>query len=103
LKELEGKDGKNVAVARLEQFYPFPNKDISQALDTYKNLKEIVWCQEEPQNMGGWTFVSPRLNRLLSDNQELIYAGRHSSASPAAGQKKIHEAEQKKLIDKAIG
>jgi len=103
LKTLEEKSDKNVAVARLEQFYPFPNNDISQALDSYKSLKEIVWCQEEPKNMGGWTFVCSRLSGLLSDGQELIYAGRQSSASPAAGQKKIHEAEQKKLIVTAIG
>ena len=107
LKEFDERDddslGKKVAVARLEQFYPFPNNDITGALDSYKNLKEIVWCQEEPQNMGGWTFVSPRLQRLLSDKQKLSYAGRQASASPAAGQKKIHEAEQKKLIDKAVG
>ena len=103
LKELEDEEERNVAVARLEQFYPFPNKDISQAFESYKNLKKVVWCQEEPQNMGGWTFVSSRLSNLLSGEQELIYAGRQASASPAAGQKKIHEAEQKKLIDKAIG
>jgi 2-oxoglutarate dehydrogenase E1 component len=107
LKEMEdsedGEQDKKVAVARLEQFYPFPNKDITESLNRYSNLKEIVWCQEEPQNMGGWTFVSPRLERLLSDEQELIYAGRQASASPAAGQKKIHEAEQSKLVSKAIG
>lgn len=103
LKELEEEEEHDVAVARLEQFYPFPNKDATQALESYKNLKEVVWCQEEPKNMGGWAFVSPRLSNLLSDGQELIYAGRQSSASPAAGQKKIHQAEQKKLIGKAIG
>src|SRR6056297_874780 len=107
LKELEDSDGKNlnesVGVARLEQFYPFPNNDIKQALETYTNLKEIVWCQEEPQNMGGWTFVSPRLQKLLSDEQSLTYTGRQASASPAAGQKKIHEAEQSKLVKAAIG
>jgi 2-oxoglutarate dehydrogenase E1 component len=107
LKEMEASEDKNlnerVGVARLEQFYPFPNNDIKQALETYTNLKEIVWCQEEPQNMGGWTFVSPRLQKLLSDEQSLTYTGRQASASPAAGQKKIHEAEQSKLIEKAIG
>jgi len=106
LKEFEDRDddslGKKVAVARLEQFYPFPNNDITKALDSYDNLKDIVWCQEEPQNMGGWTFVSQRLQRLISKKQELSYAGRQASASPAAGQKKIHEAEQSKLIKRAI-
>ncbi len=102
LKELEESD-KKIAVARLEQFYPFPNKDITKALSAYENTKEIIWCQEEPKNMGGWSFVAPRLQSLLSDSQTLSYAGRQASASPAAGQKKIHEAEQLKLIETAIG
>lgn len=102
LKELEESD-KKIAVARLEQFYPFPNKDITKALSSYENTKQIIWCQEEPKNMGGWSFVAPRLQSLLSDSQTLSYAGRLASASPAAGQKKIHEAEQLKLIETAIG
>lgn len=102
LKKME-ENQKNVAVARLEQFYPFPNKDITAALSSYKKTKQIVWCQEEPKNMGGWSFVAPRIQALIGKSQELIYAGRQAAASPAAGQKKIHEAEQKKLIEKAIG
>jgi len=103
LKEIDDEEKTEIAIARLEQFYPFPNKDITQAIESYKNLEKVVWCQEEPKNMGGWSFVSPRLQSLLSEGLELIYAGRQSSASPAAGQKKIHEEEQKRLIEKAIG
>ncbi len=103
LKEIDDEDLPDTAIARLEQFYPFPNKDITQALETYKNLEDIVWCQEEPKNMGGWSFVAPRFEALIPDGSKLSYAGRQASASPAAGQKKIHEAEQKRLIEKALG
>ena len=93
----------DVAVARVEQLYPFPNKDIATALEEYTNLEEIVWCQEEPKNMGAWTFAAPRLRELMGNNINLRYAGRQASASPAAGQKKVHQAEQDKLVEEAVG
>lgn len=96
-----GKD--NVALTRLEQFYPFPDADIQDILKEYKHVKEIVWCQEEPKNMGGWFFVAPRITSLLKRGQKLTYAGRQASASPAAGQMKIHQAEQQKLITETFG
>ena len=102
-KQREETGKGNVAITRLEQFYPFPDKDIAASLKKFTNAKEVVWCQEEPKNMGAWTFVSPRLENVLAKGQKLSYAGRHASASPAAGQKKIHEAEQDKLIEVALG
>jgi multifunctional 2-oxoglutarate metabolism enzyme len=102
-KEREEREKSNVAIARLEQFYPFPDKDITAYLKKLNHVKEIVWCQEEPRNMGAWTFVSPRINGILGKGQKLIYAGRLASASPAAGQKAIHEAEQARLIEEALG
>jgi multifunctional 2-oxoglutarate metabolism enzyme len=101
-KDREEKGRGNVAIARLEQFYPFPDKDITAYLKEFSHVKEIVWCQEEPKNMGAWTFVAPRLSDLLGKGQKLRYAGRQASASPAAGQKKIHEAEQARLISDAL-
>ncbi len=101
-KERDERGLENVALARLEQFYPFPDKDISSYFDELSDVKDIVWCQEEPQNMGAWNYVAPRLMEILNDGQKLTYAGRQASASPAAGQKKIHEVEQKNLIDKAL-
>lgn len=92
----------NIAIARLEQFYPFPDEDISEQLADYKDVKDIVWCQEEPKNMGGWSFVAPRFMELFEGGQKLTYAGRQASASPAAGQKKIHDAEQLALIEDAL-
>ncbi|TVR30946.1 MAG: multifunctional oxoglutarate decarboxylase/oxoglutarate dehydrogenase thiamine pyrophosphate-binding subunit/dihydrolipoyllysine-residue succinyltransferase subunit [Balneolaceae bacterium] len=100
-REESGKS--NVALTRLEQIYPFPDKDISGYLKKFSHVKNVVWCQEEPRNMGAWSFAAPRLNNILSKTQSLTYAGRLASASPAAGQKKIHEAEQNKLIEDALG
>jgi 2-oxoglutarate dehydrogenase E1 component len=92
----------NVAIARLEQFYPFPDADIAEIFDDYSHVDDVVWCQEEPQNMGAWTFANPRISQQLNDGQSLRYAGRQASASPAAGQKKIHQREQELLIKEAM-
>ncbi len=102
LKEREEKGRGNVAVTRMEMLYPMPDKDVKNYLSEFKHVKEIVWCQEEPKNMGSWTYVMPRLTELLGKGQKLRYAGRQSSASPAAGQKKIHDAEQQRLINEAL-
>ncbi|SHF40819.1 2-oxoglutarate dehydrogenase E1 component [Fodinibius roseus] len=101
-KQREDEEIDNIAVARLEQFYPFPDRDVKDMLSEYEHVDDIVWCQEEPKNMGGWTFVAPRIMQQLQENQSLRYAGRQASASPAAGQVKIHKAEQQKLIDQAL-
>ena len=101
-KERENQDKSNVAIARVEQFYPFPDKDIKNYLKEFKHVKEVVWCQEEPKNMGAWAYINPRLQDILQKGQKLSYAGRQASASPAAGQKKIHNAEQTRLINIAL-
>lgn len=102
-KEREDKEIENIAIHRLEQFYPFPNMEVESILKEYKNVEDIVWCQEEPKNMGGWTFVAPRIMGQLQKKQSLRYVGRQASASPAAGQMKIHQAEQQKLLEEALG
>ena len=101
-KQREEDEKDNIAIARLEQFYPFPDKDIKTYLSNLKSVKEVVWCQEEPKNMGAWTFVMPRIQKVLGKGQSLTYAGRQAAASPAAGQKKVHEEEQKRLISEAL-
>lgn len=101
-KQRQDDEIDNVAIARLEQFYPFPDADVSDMLEEYSNVDDIVWCQEEPKNMGGWTFVAPRIMQQLKDGQNLRYVGRQASASPAAGQMKVHKAEQDKLINEAL-
>ncbi|PAU93106.1 2-oxoglutarate dehydrogenase E1 component [Aliifodinibius salipaludis] len=101
-KQRQDEEIDNVAITRLEQFYPFPNQDVSDILDEYSHVDDIVWCQEEPRNMGAWTFVSTRIMQQLKDGQNLRYVGRQASASPAAGQKKVHKAEQERLVNKAL-
>jgi 2-oxoglutarate dehydrogenase E1 component len=102
LKYRQENEIENVAIARLEQFYPFADDEIEEQLKDFTSIKDIVWCQEEPRNMGAWTFVAPRFMELLQDGQTLSYIGRQASASPAAGQKKIHQAEQDKLVEDAM-
>ncbi|HJX90638.1 MAG TPA: multifunctional oxoglutarate decarboxylase/oxoglutarate dehydrogenase thiamine pyrophosphate-binding subunit/dihydrolipoyllysine-residue succinyltransferase subunit [Pyrinomonadaceae bacterium] len=91
-----------VAIVRLEQFYPFPLNSIREVLARYSNANELRWVQEEPQNMGGWTFVQPRLENLLPAGQRPKYVGRTPSASPATGSYSIHQKEQAQLIGEAL-
>jgi 2-oxoglutarate dehydrogenase E1 component len=90
-----------VAIVRLEQFYPFPAENLQKVLSSYENATQIFWTQEEPQNMGGWTFVEPRLERIKG-NLELRYVGRTASASPATGSYAIHNLEQEKLVNDSL-
>ncbi|WP_020468579.1 2-oxoglutarate dehydrogenase E1 component [Zavarzinella formosa] len=95
---LEKRTKDDVAIVRLEQFYPFPENMLREALSRY-NGAEMVWVQEESQNMGGWGFVEPRL-RAMGHN--VSYIGRDASASPAVGSLKIHQREQGELIEAAL-
>jgi 2-oxoglutarate dehydrogenase E1 component len=95
-------DDDRVAIVRLEQFYPFPERALRETFATYEQATQLVWCQEEPKNYGGWQFVEPRLAGLLNGCERPFYAGRAASASPATGSYTIHELEQRKLIDDAL-
>ncbi|MGH9872079.1 MAG: multifunctional oxoglutarate decarboxylase/oxoglutarate dehydrogenase thiamine pyrophosphate-binding subunit/dihydrolipoyllysine-residue succinyltransferase subunit [Pyrinomonadaceae bacterium] len=94
--------GGNVAIIRMEQFYPFPALRLREVLAKYPAAKQLVWAQEEPKNMGGWTFVEQRLENLLPACQRAIYVGRVASASPATGSYAIHQAEQAQLVSEAL-
>jgi 2-oxoglutarate dehydrogenase E1 component len=91
-----------VAIARVEQLYPFPEDEISSVIKKYGALKEIVWVQEEPENMGAWTFVQPRLNRILNGRLPLRYIGRPANSSPAEGSMARHAAVQRQLVGEAL-
>src|SRR4029078_11009282 len=91
-----------VAILRLEQFYPFPLTSVREALANYSNAQQLVWVQEEPQNMGGWTFVEPRLQNLLPGCERPLYIGRDPSASPATWSYSIHQKEQSKIVSDAL-
>jgi len=109
VKALEEDDRRDkIAITRLEQFYPFPKKELQEELERYAEADETVWVQEEPQNMGAWSFVRPRLDDLLEAThgpceQRIRYVGRPASASPATGSAKVHDREQEQLVGEAIG
>ena len=92
----------DVALVRVEQLYPFPTEEYESALNRYNTAKEIVWCQEEPQNQGAWYQIRHQLDRPLGPKRELLYAGRAPAAAPATGIGKIHDAEQAAIIEAAL-
>jgi 2-oxoglutarate dehydrogenase E1 component len=95
----EDTQNAKIAIIRLEQFYPFPAEKLKEVFAGYKNAKQIFWTQEEPKNMGGWSFVEPRLREIKPENMTLRYVGRTASASPATGSYAIHNLEQKEIIE----
>lgn len=94
-------DDDRVAIVRLEQFYPFPKTRLQEVFASYPNATQIFWTQEEPQNMGGWTFVKDRLEEIKGE-KSLRYVGRVASASPATGSYTIHNLEQEKLVNDSL-
>jgi 2-oxoglutarate dehydrogenase E1 component len=88
----------HVAVARVEELYPWPHEEVSRAVDAYPNVVEIVWAQEEPKNMGAWSFVAPRLRASAGNALIIRYVGRPERASPAEGYFATHEAEQARIV-----
>jgi len=103
LQEARKKSGaEHVALVRLEQFYPFPQNRLREIVARYPNTSELLWCQEEPKNMGGWTFVEPRLEGVLGNETRPRYVGRAASASPATGSYAIYLLEQERLITEAL-
>ena len=105
LEERENRGIKDVYLLRLEQLYPFPRKVLAAELARFVDA-EIVWCQEEPRNMGAWFFVKSLIEDVAAESglasPRLVYVGRAESASPATGSAKTHESEQKALIDAAL-
>ena len=93
---------EGIAIVRLEQYYPFPNKQMKEILSSYNNAAEIFWVQEEPQNMGAWNFLIPKLFEIKSANQKLEFVGRPESPSPASGSTKIHLKTQEEIKKKAF-
>jgi 2-oxoglutarate dehydrogenase E1 component len=95
----------HVAIARLEQLYPFPQESFQEELAKYPKATEVVWCQDEPRNQGAWNWIASRqhLSRSLSDKQHLLLVSRPASASPAVGYSSKHNAQQKALIDSVFG
>jgi 2-oxoglutarate dehydrogenase E1 component len=97
------KRGAAAAIVRVEQLYPFPIEQIVQILEGYPNARELVWLQEEPENMGPWRFVEHNIWRLKDRGYDLRHAARVESGSPATGSKAIHDQELADLMDEALG
>ena len=96
----------DVAIVRLEQFYPFPEKFLSLELARYAKAVDVVWCQEEPQNMGGWSFLDRRIEQALAKVNHRVgrptYVGRPAAAATATGSMKRHLKEQAELVSMAL-
>ena len=102
LKARRSEERRDVALVRIEQLYPFPGEEYQSALGRYPNAREIVWCQEEPQNQGAWYQIRHRLQEFVSGRRDVLYAGRAPAAAPATGIGKIHELEQQALVAAAL-
>jgi len=94
-------EATNVAVARVEQLAPFPKIALNRTLALYPNLREIVWLQEEPKNMGAWAYINEKL-RDIAKGLPVNYIGRPERASPAEGAADLHAAEQKRIVSAAL-
>jgi 2-oxoglutarate dehydrogenase E1 component len=93
----------NVALLRIEQLYPFDDRRLAEELAKYPNFKELVWCQEEPENQGAWYAKHHRLTHLVKKGQTLSVVSRPASASPAVGYAAKHQQEQKDVVEFALG
>jgi len=92
----------NVAIARVEELYPWPAEQVSRIVDLYRNVTEVVWAQEEPKNMGAWSYVAPRLRACTGNAMLIRYIGRPERASPAEGYVTSHQGEQARIVTEAL-
>ena len=103
LQERRKREFGNVAIIRIEQLYPFPEEELTALLRRrYNKATKIIWCQEEPKNQGAWYSSQHHFRNCMKDGQELHYAGRDASASPAVGYPKLHHEQQRRLVDDAL-
>jgi 2-oxoglutarate dehydrogenase E1 component len=93
---------ERVALVRIEELYPFPIDEYARIIDRFGNAKEIVWCQEEPQNQGAWYQIRHRLQEPLTQEHQLFYAGRPGAAAPASGIHALHVRQQQALVAAAL-
>ncbi|MCH5586645.1 2-oxoglutarate dehydrogenase E1 component [Shimazuella sp. AN120528] len=89
-------------IIRVEQLYPYPKKEIQAVIERFKNLQEVVWVQEEPKNMGAWTYMEPKIRETVSDHVSTIYIGRPDRSSPATGKANVHDIEQQRILTEAL-
>lgn len=94
---------QDVVLLRIEQLYPFPDEECTAQLKQYKHVKNVIWCQEEPQNQGAWYSMKHHLESCLQPGQTLSYAGRKAAAAPAVGYHHLHEEQQANVVKEALG
>jgi 2-oxoglutarate dehydrogenase E1 component len=92
----------DIAILRIEQIYPFPGDKLDVLLSQYTSTNELVWCQEEPKNQGGWDFCKLRIPAFINPRWQLGYAGRQTSSAPAVGSARLHAKEQQEIINTAL-
>jgi 2-oxoglutarate dehydrogenase E1 component len=92
----------HVALVRVEELYPWPHDAVAKIVDSYSGATEVVWAQEEPKNMGAWTYVSPRLRMSTGNVMIVRYIGRPERASPAEGYASAHKEEQDRIVSEVM-
>jgi 2-oxoglutarate dehydrogenase E1 component len=92
----------SVHILRVEELYPFPLAQAREILAQYPNLKELVWVQEEPKNMGPWSYAYPRLQEIVPEGVEIGYVGRRRRSSPSEGDPTVHKKEQERIVNEAL-
>jgi 2-oxoglutarate dehydrogenase E1 component len=92
----------DVAVCRVEQLYPAPTVALAEVLARYPRLNDVVWLQEEPENMGAWEFLRPVLEELIAGRCPLRFTGRARSSSPSEGSAAWHQLNQRVLVEQAL-
>lgn len=100
--EYEEGEFDHLHIVRVEQLYPFPQEEMEDVIGRYKHLKEIVWVQEEPMNMGAWTYMEPRLRDLAPEEALVRYIGRPKRSSPAEGIPDVHNVEMERIINESL-
>jgi 2-oxoglutarate dehydrogenase E1 component len=95
-------EDERTAVARIELLYPWPEDSVRRVVDGYPNLREVVWAQEEPENMGAWNFVRPLLEALLDGELPVRYVGKPARPSPAQGSARFHKEEHAAIVRAAF-
>lgn len=102
--ELEShEDAKEwIHIVRVEQLYPFPKEEIQEVMSRYEQLREIVWVQEEPKNMGSWMYIEPKLREIAPNGIPIHYIGRPERSSPSEGSSEIHNIEQNRILTESL-
>jgi 2-oxoglutarate dehydrogenase E1 component len=103
LEQRRAENLQHIALIRLEQLYPFPWRLLREELARYPNVREFIWCQEEPQNQGAWYAMRHKFEELIGAQHKLIYTGRAALSAPAVGYASIHVQQQKRLVAQGLG